>query len=251
MLKQLTIGTAVIAAAAVTYFVHDYLTSDKDEANSAEADTPEDEADSTEAKDEESGDPVDVLKDTFDRLNDYAKSKIDSVREKTFGAAEADAPEDEAPRGDARVELRDALDMLDRENQAIQTRVRVFTKSPSAEDDGDAIVKMVVDMSMTLLNEKVSEFLARATEYPFSELSDEEVLDVLNETKKQVEGMEAVAKELNACMDPASVIDPILAECRADSDSDKAAYRKADQAHTDWVDEMTYAACEVDDGEVQ
>jgi len=33
--------------------------------------------------------------------------------------------------------------------------------------------------------------------------------------------------------------------------TDEAADRKADQDHADWVEEMTYAACEVDDGELQ
>lgn len=165
MLKQLSIATASVAAlGGIAYLAYKCLTG-KDE-----ADSPEAEESGTEAKDEES---------------------------------EAKDEESEAqPKGtDPREELRDALRTIANVNVIAQDEAKRFTESADRDFADSEIVTGLVRLAMIKLDGGVKQFLEGCYEYPFDELSDEEVLDVLAEARRQMENMNVVLKELRSVQD--------------------------------------------------
>jgi hypothetical protein len=196
MIKQISIATVAVAAiTGIAYLAYDRLTCDKDEAEAPEDDSQEAEAPE---KDEESTAESSRLDEVFSDLNAYTEECLNSVSRLWRKAPEA-------PKTTAREELRDELDAIRSANTDLQTKAAEFVSNVPEDLTRSEMGKVVVGLvngAMAGLDERIETFLASATEYPFDELSDEEVLDVLAEAKEQVEALVQLSKDLDAIIDP-------------------------------------------------
>lgn len=137
---------------------------------------------------------------------DYLTGNEDGPKKSEDDNTEATDEESTAePKTTAREELRDELDAIRSANADLQTKSAEFVSSAAEDLADNEMGKLVVGLvkgSMAGLDEKIEKFLASASEYPFDELSDEEVLDVLAEAKEQAEALVQLRKDLDAIMAP-------------------------------------------------
>lgn len=140
----------------------------------------------------------------------------DETKEPKDDNQEAEEPKDdsqeaEATEEDPRKELRSVLRSIEVTMNTTKFVADSFVETLSSDTmdtEKGKVVAFLMRTAVTTADEKVKEFLAGSYEYPFDELSDEEVLDVLAQAREQAVLVDDVLKEVQnviAVTDPSQV----------------------------------------------